>query len=133
MRTKSSHLRLFLLLNLCFFFFSSLITSFQSDELLFDDEEFGLEGARSSEDLDLTRSHPPPIQPVHSSGSRRRPSDQDLDSKVQFSLEHAFGDSEFSPAGTFTARVKTWPHGGQVPSLSLQCLVGAKNIYKNLQ
>ncbi|KAM7502989.1 hypothetical protein LguiB_001893 [Lonicera macranthoides] len=116
MRTKSL-LHLFLLLNLCiFFFFSSLITSFQSDELLFDDEEFGLEGARSTEDFDLTSSHsvhPPPIQPVHSIGSRRRPSDQDLDSKVQFSLEHAFGDSEFSPAGTFTARIKTWPHGGQ--------------------
>lgn len=28
-------------------------------------------------------------------------------------LEHAFGDSDFSTAGTFTARLKTWNHGGQ--------------------
>ncbi|KAK3415854.1 hypothetical protein EUGRSUZ_H01412, partial [Eucalyptus grandis] len=28
-------------------------------------------------------------------------------------LEHAFGDSDFSPAGTFSARLKTWSHGPQ--------------------
>ena len=37
------------------------------------------------------------------------------DSKaIQFDLEHAFGDSGFSPAGTVTARLKSWSHGGQV-------------------
>ncbi|GLT31861.1 hypothetical protein SLA2020_065670 [Shorea laevis] len=34
-------------------------------------------------------------------------------SKIQFSLEHAFGDSDSVPAGTFSARLKTWNHGGQ--------------------
>ncbi|KAE8714663.1 putative ATP binding protein [Hibiscus syriacus] len=79
---------------------------FQSDELLVDDEEFGLEGSprhRSPETV-LTRS--PPV-------TRKRHSDLDSDSKIQFSLDHAFGDSDFSPAGTFSARLKTWSHGGQ--------------------
>ncbi|GLT95042.1 hypothetical protein SLE2022_127470 [Rubroshorea leprosula] len=33
--------------------------------------------------------------------------------KKSFSLEHAFGDSDFVPAGTFSACLKTWNHGGQ--------------------
>ncbi|KAE8657513.1 putative ATP binding protein [Hibiscus syriacus] len=92
------------LLALSLLSFSSF--GFQSDELLVDDEEFGLEGSpqhRSSEPV-LTRS-----QPV----TRKRHSDLDSDSKIQFSLDHAFGDSDFSPAGTFSARLKTWSHGGQ--------------------
>lgn len=32
---------------------------------------------------------------------------------MEFTLEHAFGDSAYSPAGTFTARLKTWSHGGK--------------------
>ncbi|CAK9159771.1 unnamed protein product, partial [Ilex paraguariensis] len=110
MRTKSP-LNLFFLLALTITS-SLLITSssaFQSDELLIDDEEFGLEGGKSP-DLDIsipTRSTPTP-QP-----NRKKSSDSDSDSKVQFHLEHAFGDSDFSPAGTFTARLKTWSHGGQ--------------------
>jgi hypothetical protein len=87
-------------------FLSPFSLAFQSDELLVDDEEFGLEGGKSP-DLELT-SPPPPIQPA-----RRRSGDSDSDTKLQFSLDHAFGDSDFSPAGTFTARLKTWPHGGQ--------------------
>ncbi|PKI45101.1 hypothetical protein CRG98_034485 [Punica granatum] len=79
-------------------------TAFQSDELLVEDEEFGLEG--SAADIPYARpSAPTPI--------RRRSSDPDSDSKIQFTLEHAFGDSDFSPAGTFSARLKTWNHGGQ--------------------
>lgn len=90
-------------------FFSHASDDFQSDELLQDDEEFGLEGARSP-DLE----HLNPIRtPI------RRRSDPDSfsssDSKaIQFTLEHAFGDSGFSPAGTFTARLKSWNHGGHV-------------------
>ncbi|KAK7815401.1 er membrane protein complex subunit 10 [Quercus suber] len=42
-----------------------------------------------------------------------RYSESDQDSKIQFSLEHAFGDSDFSPAGIFNARLKTWNHGAQ--------------------
>ncbi|XAR65797.1 hypothetical protein NMG60_11011745 [Bertholletia excelsa] len=99
-----------ILLLLCFSLLVSTPSAFQSDELLVDDEEFGLEGARSSPDVDLntiSRSAFP-----HS--TRRRSSDPDSsDSKVQFVLEHAFGDSQFFPAGTFTARLKTSSHGGQ--------------------
>ncbi|CAL9156193.1 uncharacterized protein LOC135587809 [Musa acuminata AAA Group] len=88
----------------------SIAGGFQSDELLQDDEEFGLEGGRPAADPALSTPTRPPI--------RRRP-DPDLlsgspDSKsVQFSLEHQFGGSGFFPAGTFTARLKSWSHGGQ--------------------
>ncbi|CAL5403998.1 unnamed protein product [Camellia sinensis] len=99
---------------------SSSSLAFQSDELLLDDEEFGLEGARSPPDLQLTtptRSIPPPPATVTpsqpTSPARTKSSDPGPDSKVQFPLEHAFGDSDFSPAGTFAARLKTWSHGGQ--------------------
>lgn len=91
----------------------SIAGGFQSDELLQDDEEFGLEGGRPAADPALSTPTRPPI--------RRRP-DPDLpsgspDSKsVQFSLEHQFGGSGFFPAGTFTARLKSWSHGGQVVS-----------------
>ncbi|KAF3330888.1 ER membrane protein complex subunit 10-like protein [Carex littledalei] len=91
------------LLSLLLLFSSAL--SFQSDEFLHhDDDEF--EGVRSSRDPAYVS---PPV--------RRRP-DLDLssasDSKsVQFTLEHALGDSDFSVAGTFTARLKSWTHGGQ--------------------
>lgn len=94
----------------------SVAAAFQSDELLLDDEEFGLEGGlhTKSPDLTYTRSSPPPPSPPTSSTSRKRFSDPDSDSKIQFQLHHAFGDSDFSPAGTFSARLKTWNHGGQV-------------------
>ncbi|XP_057960949.1 uncharacterized protein LOC131152978 [Malania oleifera] len=89
-----------------FAFFSLLISTFafQSDELLVDDEEFGLEGGRSPDLLS------PPSPPTT---LRKRQPDSDTDSKLHFSLEHAFGDSDFAPAGTFSARLKTWHHGGQ--------------------
>jgi hypothetical protein len=40
---------------------------------------------------------------------------------VQFTLEHDLGDGKgFVPAGTFSARLKTFAHGTQVgPGLSL--------------
>lgn len=77
-----------------------------------DDEEFGLEGAPKSADVEFTASSPP------SQTARKRSSESaigsDSDSKVQFSLEHAFGDSDFLPAGTFTARLKSSRQGSQV-------------------
>ncbi|KAK6915767.1 hypothetical protein RJ641_020884 [Dillenia turbinata] len=88
--------------------FSLVISSlaFESDELLVDDEEFvGLEGVGFADPIVHT--------PTPARSPRKRPSDQDSDSKVQFTLEHAFGDSDFSSAGTFTARLKTSNHGGQ--------------------
>nr|VDD22003.1 unnamed protein product [Brassica oleracea] len=81
-------------LTLCIFFlFSSLIISsslaFESDELLVDDDEFGLEGAKPQSTQQQTPT------------TRKRYSDPDSDSKVQFTLEHAFGDSHFSPRRHF--------------------------------
>ncbi|KAM0973900.1 hypothetical protein ACFX2C_017160 [Malus domestica] len=86
----------------------------QFDELLVDDEEFGLEGGlyTKSPDLTFTRSTPPPPSTTAST-TRKRFSDPGSDSKIQFQLHHAFGDSDFSPAGTFSARLKTWNHDGQ--------------------
>ncbi|KZV47666.1 hypothetical protein F511_14452 [Dorcoceras hygrometricum] len=81
---------------------------FQSDELLPDDEEFGLEGGRSFDPAGATR----PVSAPPATRKRSPDSSSDTDSKIQFTLEHAFGESEFSPAGTFSARLKTWSHGG---------------------
>ncbi|WCJ38873.1 ER membrane protein complex subunit 10 [Euphorbia peplus] len=99
---------------------ASYLHAFQSDELLVDDEEFGLEGAppqphQRSPDPAYTRSPPSPPTGATTtpSSSKRKFSDPDSDSKIQFTLEHAFGDSDFVPAGTFSARLKTWSHGGQ--------------------
>ncbi|GMY13883.1 ER membrane protein complex subunit 10 [Fagus crenata] len=102
-----------LLLTLSLLLSSSL--AFQSDELFIDDEEFGLEGGLPDV-AHIRSSQPPPNSPpptTTTTTTRKRYSESDPDSKIQFSLEHAFGDSDFSPAGTFTARLKTWNHGGQ--------------------
>ncbi|MBA0580082.1 hypothetical protein Gorai_022316 [Gossypium raimondii] len=95
------------ILTLSFLSFPSC--AFQSDELLVDDEEFGLEGAPQHRSPEPIPTRSPPV----TSPTRKRHSDLDSDSKIQFSLDHAFGDSDFSPAGTFSARLKTWSHGGQ--------------------
>ncbi|CAA3028718.1 ER membrane complex subunit 10 [Olea europaea subsp. europaea] len=112
MRTRYSSSLKFLFLSILLGNISLFISNsfaFQSDELLADDEEFGIEGGRSPDAAFPTRtvSSPPSI--------RKRSSDlgSDLDSKIQFPLEHAFGDSDFAPAGSFSARLKTWSHGGQ--------------------
>lgn len=91
---------------------SSTTFAFQSDELLADDEEFGLEGGRSLPD---SFSIPSPL-PSAAARKRHQSSlpDSDPDSKLHFSLEHALGDdSDFTPAGTFSARLKSSHHGGQ--------------------
>ncbi|KVI08471.1 hypothetical protein Ccrd_013157 [Cynara cardunculus var. scolymus] len=109
------------LLLLSFTLLFSLFSAFQSDELLVDDEQFGL-GKRPSPELDLSisssspsipsRSHSPP-KPI-----RKRSADSNSDSRVQFALEHAFGDSDdFSTAGTFTARLKTYGGHGTLTKL----------------
>ncbi|PHT48233.1 hypothetical protein CQW23_12441 [Capsicum baccatum] len=108
MRTKS-------IVEAVFFLLLTLTTSlgFQSDELLVDDEEFGLEGGgirfqSRSDPNNVNAATPSSVQ------STRKRSVPDSDSKIQFPLEHAFGDSDFSPAGTFTARLKSSSHGSQV-------------------
>ena len=98
--------------------FSLLLTSllaFQSDELLVDDEEFGIEGGHTRpSDTAYAQSSPP----VATTTNRKRFSDSASDSKIQFFLEHAFGDSDFVHAGNFSARLKIWNHGGQVNFLT---------------
>ncbi|KAL8532935.1 hypothetical protein ACS0TY_009265 [Phlomoides rotata] len=109
MGTRSSYLlSLFFLINLSLLLATTSF-AFKSDELLVDDEEFGLEGGRSPDPPIVTR----PVSPHPSTRKRSVDSGSDPDSKIQFPLEHAFGDSEFSPAGTFSARLKTSSHGGQ--------------------
>lgn len=82
--------------------------AFRSDELQ-DDEEWGLVGGRSPES-DFVR---------HSKFSRSSTTGHSdvlstsSDSKLNISLDHAFGYSDFSPAGYFTARLKPSPQGGQ--------------------
>ncbi|XP_022150006.1 ER membrane protein complex subunit 10 [Momordica charantia] len=93
---------------LCLLLCSS--AAFQSDELLVDDDEF--EGTQQIQYTDATRTRSP-APPSRATSTRRRFSDPDSDSKVQFQLDHAFGDSDFAPAGLFTARLKTSSHGGQ--------------------
>lgn len=102
----------FVLISIIIFFLLNASYAFQSDELLGDDEEFGLEGSPKHPDVQVI-SPSRPSQPARKKSSQSVPG-SDSDSKVQFSLEHAFGESDFSPAGTFTARLKTSPHGGQV-------------------
>ncbi|KAF8010812.1 hypothetical protein BT93_J1459 [Corymbia citriodora subsp. variegata] len=82
--------------------------AFQSDELLIeqDDDLVGAIGGGGGGGVG--------VDPVSPPRSRKRYSEAaESDSKVQFTLEHAFGDSDFSPAGTFSARLKTWSHGPQ--------------------
>ncbi|KAJ8747910.1 hypothetical protein K2173_012800 [Erythroxylum novogranatense] len=93
----------FVLLSSSFF-----VYGFHSDELV-DDEEFGLEGGVKLTRSQYQASSPPPPTPRTKYSSDH----SDSDSKIQFSLDHAFGDSDFVPAGTFSARLKTLHHGGQ--------------------
>lgn len=100
-------LRSILMVTLLLTFFFTLSAAFQSDELLLDDEEFGLEGGRP-------QSRPSsPNTATTTTTTRKRIPDSASDSKIQFTLEHAFGDSDFVEAGNFSARLKTWSHGAQ--------------------
>eukprot|EP00252_Welwitschia_mirabilis_P006338 TRINITY_DN17190_c0_g1_i1.p1 TRINITY_DN17190_c0_g1~~TRINITY_DN17190_c0_g1_i1.p1 ORF type:complete len:304 (-),score=49.64 TRINITY_DN17190_c0_g1_i1:321-1232(-) len=104
--------RRFLLLT----FFALLLwksLAFESDELP-DDEEWGFTGRDKSVDSEVTR---PSLSSLSASEIRkpRFPSsaESSADSKINITFGHSFSDSPFSPAGFFTARLKTFPHGGQ--------------------
>ncbi|XP_062182637.1 uncharacterized protein LOC133886808 [Phragmites australis] len=109
---------LLLLVLLAAVFSLSLATAFQSDELLLnDDEEFEGVGARPASRSPSTSS---PSQPaVPSASSRRRPADASSpgvgeSNAVQFTLEHDLGAGKgFTPAGSFSARLKSSVHGAQ--------------------
>ncbi|KAL0358767.1 UNVERIFIED_CONTAM: hypothetical protein Sangu_0726100 [Sesamum angustifolium] len=123
-RFSSSLLSLIFIVNLSLYL-AATSSAFQSDELLADDEEFGIEGGRSPDPASTTRpTYTPP-----STRKRAFESGSDPDSKVQFTLEHAFGDSEFSPAGTFSARLKTSSHGGQ----TLTKLRFSRNVFSETE
>ncbi|KAK7243217.1 hypothetical protein RIF29_38007 [Crotalaria pallida] len=100
-------LTLFLLLT------CSLSLAFQSDELLLDDEEFGIEGGHSHPNPRASTDSPPSTTTTGTASRKRFSESSSSDSKIQFSFQHAFGDSDFSEAGNFSARIKTWSHGAQ--------------------
>ncbi|KAK2658188.1 hypothetical protein Ddye_004721 [Dipteronia dyeriana] len=106
------------LFTLFFFLLLSSSLAFESDELLVDDDEFGLEGGQPQQQPQVRLAEPTSTTTRSTTTTRRRFSDSDSDSKIQFSLEHAFGDSDFVSAGTFSARLKTSSHGGQVRTLT---------------
>ncbi|KAL5774739.1 hypothetical protein ACOSP7_012296 [Xanthoceras sorbifolium] len=101
---------------LFFLLFFSNSSAFESDELLVDDEEFGLEGGQPQQHQPQVRLTEPTATTTTRSSmtSRRKFLDPDSDSNIQFSLEHAFGDSDFVSTDTFSARLRTSNHGGQV-------------------
>lgn len=82
--------------------------AFRSDELQ-DDEEWGLVGGQHSEG-DFVAA-----PPKRKSATRTVLPAENIpaDSRIQFPFQHAFGNSDFTPAGYFTARLKASPHGGQ--------------------
>ncbi|KAG6545065.1 hypothetical protein Mapa_013761 [Marchantia paleacea] len=85
----------------------STSTAFQSDELPEDEDEWAVpaKGAPAP----APAGGAPAVKSPTSAG--RVPSG--ADKKVQFTLEHSFGGSEFKPAGVFTARVRESIKGGQ--------------------
>ncbi|CAA0829598.1 Unknown protein [Striga hermonthica] len=120
----SPQLNRFLLLCLYLLMWTASL-AFQSDELLIDDEEFGLEGGRSPDPPVATR----PVSTPPAYRKRSVDSGSDPDSRIQFTLEHAFGDSDFTPAGTFWARLKTSSHGGQ----TLTKLRFSRNVFSETE
>jgi hypothetical protein len=106
------------------------VASLNSDELPQDDEEWGFVGRETSSRLggggiggEKTGQG---SSSIRNAGESRRigstmassttsPSSLGVpgDKKIQFDLEHCFGDSEFTPAGSFSARLRTLPHGRQ--------------------
>jgi len=117
------------------------VASLNSDELPQDDEEWGFVGRETSSRLggggiggEKTGQGSSSSSSIRNVGESRRigstmsssttsPSSLGVpgDKKIQFDLEHCFGDSEFTPAGSFSARLRTLPHGRQVCLLPLLC------------
>jgi hypothetical protein len=123
-----------LLLFFVFGFSFRYVSSLNSDELpQDDDEEWGFVGRETSSRLGgggiggaKTGQGSSSSSNIRNAGESRRigstmassttsPSSLGVpgDKKIQFDLEHCFGDSEFTPAGSFSARLRTLPHGRQ--------------------
>jgi hypothetical protein len=105
------------------------VASLNSDELPQDDEEWGFVGRETSSRLvgggiGGEKTGQGSSSNIRNAGESRRigssmassttsPSSLGVpgDTKIQFDLEHCFGDAEFTPAGSFSARLRTLPHG----------------------
>jgi hypothetical protein len=124
------------------------VASLNSDELPQDDEEWGFVGRETSSRLvgggiGGEKTGQGSSSSIRNAGESRRigstmassttsPSSLGVpgDTKIQFGLEHCFGDSEFTPAGSFSARLRTLPHGRRVcllPLLCTGCSLGSKH------
>ncbi|CAM6110307.1 unnamed protein product [Calypogeia fissa] len=104
---------------LVFFATQGGAAAFQSDELSEDDDEWGLVGGISAPPTppkvaELTTK--PASSAMKSSSGGSRVNTPSTDRKVQFTLDHSFGGSEFSLAGVFTARLRDSVKGGQTLS-----------------
>mgnify|MGYP000559519799 CR=1 len=107
MATLSHLLLLLLLFLLCGI---PRVIPFQSDELQQQQQQ---ENGEEDEDEDTTTTNTNVIEQVVT--ARVRSSASPPDSKIQFEIQHSFGDSDFSPAGSFSARLRnSLLHGGQV-------------------
>lgn len=107
-------------------------SAFQSDELSEDDDEWGIVGGNSPPKVpeatkvgsvksssSISSSSSGGVVGGGSTGTGERlgrGSTPSTDRKVQFTLEHSFGGSEFSPAGVFTARLRDSVKSGQTLS-----------------
>jgi hypothetical protein len=106
---------------------SRYVSSFKSDELPEDDEEWGFVGRETGSTFGGGRGERVAQGSSSNEGDKRRSGsttaaptspavDASGDKKIQFDLEHSFGDSEFTPAGSFSARLRASTHGRQVCS-----------------
>jgi hypothetical protein len=118
---KTSVVLLFFFLGLT----SRYVSSFKSDELPEDDEEWGFVGRETGSTFGGGRGERVAQGSSSNEGDKRRSGsttaaptspavDASGDKKIQFDLEHSFGDSEFTPAGSFSARLRASTHGRQV-------------------
>ncbi|KAH9572976.1 hypothetical protein CY35_02G180800 [Sphagnum magellanicum] len=120
---KTSVVLLFFFLGLT----SRYVSSFKSDELPEDDEEWGFVGRETGSTFGGGRGERVAQGSSSNEGDKRRSGsttaaptspavDASGDKKIQFDLEHSFGDSEFTPAGSFSARLRASTHGRQTLS-----------------
>ena len=109
---------LYCLLLLCLLCTIPYVSSFQSDEVQGGEEVAAAAEEEEEEDNFLTLKNKNIITEQVLTTRARSFSSTGLpptDSKIQFEIQHSFGDSDFSPAGSFSARLRnSHLHSGQV-------------------